>query len=286
MNSENDSDLHKTISQRIRSNQRKRNPSTNENTKAVTVNVVDDDGPPESRRAKNRRVNPEKLAERLGPDLVREMEVYIQSGAMMPNFAIRKELQERYQVDRRHLYDYFHARGLRVAKEDRHCNLARSRQAKAKAKAVKEASRTSSVTPSPLPPSSASQLPKKQDEIPSPQAHISTPSANTSSMDTCNKEDQSFAFKTPYFSGESMSLPHGQLPVFPAMGEFQNHNVYPYSFGQVYDGYLQPTTSYHEMSLAHNPFPLGYSDMDIDPARSFLAGTELNFDIYYWSEGI
>ncbi|KAJ3904973.1 hypothetical protein F5879DRAFT_800625 [Lentinula edodes] len=51
----------------------------------------------------------------------------------MPNFDVRKELQIRYQVDRRHLYDYFHSRGLRVAKEDRHSNLTRSRIAKAKA---------------------------------------------------------------------------------------------------------------------------------------------------------
>ncbi|KAJ3737691.1 hypothetical protein DFJ43DRAFT_987364 [Lentinula guzmanii] len=29
----------------------------------------------------------------------------------MPNFDIRKELQIRYQVDRRHIYDYFHSRG-------------------------------------------------------------------------------------------------------------------------------------------------------------------------------
>lgn len=51
------------------------------------------------------------LAARLGPDLVREMEVHIRPGAYMPSFAIRKDLQERYSVDRRHLYDYFHSRG-------------------------------------------------------------------------------------------------------------------------------------------------------------------------------
>ncbi|KAF9021754.1 hypothetical protein BDZ89DRAFT_957166 [Hymenopellis radicata] len=69
----------------------------------------------------------------------------------MPSFAIRKDLQERYAVDRRHLYDYFHSRGtvafisqlpvvliiegLRVAKEERFNNLARSRQKKAQEKA-------------------------------------------------------------------------------------------------------------------------------------------------------
>ncbi|KAF5393395.1 hypothetical protein D9757_000699 [Collybiopsis confluens] len=84
---------------------------------------------------KTRRINPYKLAERLPDGLVQEMETFITPGAIMPTFEVRKELQIRYQVDRRHLYDYFHSRGLRVAKEDRHSNLARSRIAKAKASA-------------------------------------------------------------------------------------------------------------------------------------------------------
>ncbi|KAF9075527.1 hypothetical protein BDP27DRAFT_1038766 [Rhodocollybia butyracea] len=61
---------------------------------------------------KTRRINPFKLAERLPDGLVEEMETFIKPGAIMPNFEIRKELQIRYQVDRRHLYDYFHSRGL------------------------------------------------------------------------------------------------------------------------------------------------------------------------------
>ncbi|KAG2076825.1 hypothetical protein BDR04DRAFT_1002190 [Suillus decipiens] len=40
----------------------------------------------------------------------------------MPSFAVRKELQERYNIDRRHVYDYFHSRGLRVIKEDKSGN--------------------------------------------------------------------------------------------------------------------------------------------------------------------
>ncbi|EGO05265.1 hypothetical protein SERLA73DRAFT_129118 [Serpula lacrymans var. lacrymans S7.3] len=40
----------------------------------------------------------------------------------MPSFAVRKELQERYNIDRRHIYDYFHSKGLRVVKEDKHGN--------------------------------------------------------------------------------------------------------------------------------------------------------------------
>ncbi|OAX42663.1 hypothetical protein K503DRAFT_682857 [Rhizopogon vinicolor AM-OR11-026] len=40
----------------------------------------------------------------------------------MPSFAARKELQERYNIDRRHIYDYFHSRGLRVIKEDKNGN--------------------------------------------------------------------------------------------------------------------------------------------------------------------
>jgi hypothetical protein len=68
-----------------------------------------------------RRVNPESLALRLGPELVRDLDALIVSGNMeMPSFAVRKELQERYNIDRRHIYDYFHSRGLRVVKEDKH----------------------------------------------------------------------------------------------------------------------------------------------------------------------
>lgn len=76
---------------------------------------------------KSRRVDPERLACRLDPNLVQDMEVLIAQGSRMPPFEIRKELQERYKVDRRHIYDYFHSRGMRVAKEDKHRNLSRRR---------------------------------------------------------------------------------------------------------------------------------------------------------------
>ncbi|KAJ3509694.1 hypothetical protein NLJ89_g5085 [Agrocybe chaxingu] len=89
-------------------------------------------------RPKTRRVNPQRLAIRLGPDLVAEMEALIVPGAKMPTFAIRKDFQERYAVDRRHIYDYFHSRGLRVAKEDKHTNLIRGRAMKAQAQAQAE----------------------------------------------------------------------------------------------------------------------------------------------------
>lgn len=73
--------------------------------------------------SQRRRVNPETLALRLGPDLVRDLEALIQPGNIeMPTFAVRKELQERYNIDRRHIYDYFHSRGLRVIKEDKNGN--------------------------------------------------------------------------------------------------------------------------------------------------------------------
>lgn len=68
---------------------------------------MNDDG-----RPKTRRVNPQRLAVRLGPDLVAEMEALIIPGAKMPNFTVRKDFQERYNVDRRHIYDYFHSRGM------------------------------------------------------------------------------------------------------------------------------------------------------------------------------
>lgn len=67
--------------------------------------VVDEERP------KTRRVNPQRLALRLGPDLVAEMEALIIPGAKMPTFAVRKDFQDRYCVDRRHIYDYFHSRG-------------------------------------------------------------------------------------------------------------------------------------------------------------------------------
>lgn len=70
-----------------------------------------------------RRVNPESLALRLGPELVRDLDALIKPGNRdMPSFAVRKELQERYDIDRRHIYDYYHSKGLRVVKEDKNGN--------------------------------------------------------------------------------------------------------------------------------------------------------------------
>lgn len=74
-----------------------------------------------------RRVNPDSLAIRLGVDLVRELDALIPTTHIdMPSFAVRKELQERYDIDRRHIYDYFHSKGLRVVKEDRFGNPIRT----------------------------------------------------------------------------------------------------------------------------------------------------------------
>jgi hypothetical protein len=70
-----------------------------------------------------RRVNPESLALRLGPELVHDLDALILPGNRdMPSFAVRKELQERYDIDRRHIYDYYHSKGLRVVKEDKNGN--------------------------------------------------------------------------------------------------------------------------------------------------------------------
>ncbi|KAG6878176.1 hypothetical protein C0993_011249 [Termitomyces sp. T159_Od127] len=87
---------------------------------------------------KTRRVNPQRLAARLGPEIVAEMEALIYPGAKMPSFEVRRVIQERYAVDRRHIYDYFHSRGLRVAKEDRHLNLTRGRLSKTLARQAAE----------------------------------------------------------------------------------------------------------------------------------------------------
>jgi len=87
-------------------NFRKRNREPSRDNFDDTFWDLTDDG-----RPKTRRVNPQRLAIRLGPDLVAEMEELIVPGAKMPTFAVRKDFQERYCVDRRHIYDYFHSRG-------------------------------------------------------------------------------------------------------------------------------------------------------------------------------
>jgi hypothetical protein len=70
-------------------------------------------GPPQ-----RRRVNPESLAARLGPELVAEMEKYIIPGRIeMPPFSIRRDIQIKFGIDRRHIYDFFHSRGLRCLNE-------------------------------------------------------------------------------------------------------------------------------------------------------------------------
>jgi hypothetical protein len=125
-------------------NSRKRNYDSLDESLDDSIWELNDDG-----RPKTRRVNPQRLAVRLGPYLVAEMEALIVPGAKMPTFSVRKDFQERYQVDRRHIYDYFHSRGahwvipivkyfllyagLRVAKEDKHTNLIRGRAMKAQA---------------------------------------------------------------------------------------------------------------------------------------------------------
>ncbi|KAF5312166.1 hypothetical protein D9619_002722 [Psilocybe cf. subviscida] len=107
---------------------------------------LNDDG-----RPKTRRVNPQRLAVRLGQELVAEMEALIVPGAKMPNFTVRKDFQERYNVDRRHIYDYFHSRGLRVAKEDKHTNLIRGRAMKAQAQAQAQAAQLQTLASKPPP---------------------------------------------------------------------------------------------------------------------------------------
>ncbi|KAJ7755049.1 hypothetical protein DFH07DRAFT_822724 [Mycena maculata] len=74
-------------------------------------------------KIKPRRIDPDRLAVRLGPELVSDMDAFIVPGAKMPSFQTRQALVVKYNVDRRHIYDYFHSRGLRVAKEDKHLNL-------------------------------------------------------------------------------------------------------------------------------------------------------------------
>ncbi|KAI0094542.1 hypothetical protein BDY19DRAFT_913314 [Irpex rosettiformis] len=67
-----------------------------------------------------RRMNPDSLAFRLGPDLIKELEKLLTPGMTeMPPFSVRQEIQQRYKVDRRHIYDWFHNKGLRVSSSEK-----------------------------------------------------------------------------------------------------------------------------------------------------------------------
>lgn len=66
-----------------------------------------------------RRVNPDSLAVRLGPELIKELESLLVPGSTeMPPFAARQEIQKRYNIDRRHIYDWYHTKGLRVSSRE------------------------------------------------------------------------------------------------------------------------------------------------------------------------
>lgn len=77
-----------------------------------------------------RRVNPASLANKLGPELVAELESLIKPGCNeMPSFAARQAIQKKYQVDRRHIYDWYHTKGLRVSsKAERRAQMIQAEQ--------------------------------------------------------------------------------------------------------------------------------------------------------------
>ena len=77
------------------------------------------DSPPVPRQER-RRVNPEALALKLGPEVIADLQACITPGMTeMPSFEIRKRIQQRYNIDRRHIYDWFHNKGLRVTTSER-----------------------------------------------------------------------------------------------------------------------------------------------------------------------
>lgn len=82
-----------------------------------------------------RRVNPASLANRLGPELVAELESLIKPGCTeMPSFAARQAIQKKYDVDRRHIYDWYHTKGLRVSsKSERRAQMMQAEQEEARA---------------------------------------------------------------------------------------------------------------------------------------------------------
>lgn len=82
-----------------------------------------------------RRVNPASLANRLGPELVAELESLIKPGCTeMPSFSARQAIQKKYMVDRRHIYDWYHTKGLRVSsKSERRAQQLQAEQEEARA---------------------------------------------------------------------------------------------------------------------------------------------------------
>jgi hypothetical protein len=71
-------------------------------------------------KPERRRVNPEALSARLGPEIVAALDALVTPGQTeMPSYAERKSIQQRFNLDRRHIYDYYHSKGLRVVKEDK-----------------------------------------------------------------------------------------------------------------------------------------------------------------------
>ncbi|GJE86271.1 DNA translocase FtsK-like protein [Phanerochaete sordida] len=86
----------------------------------MSLNVTSTTTDTSSNAAIRRRMNPDSLAGRLGPDLVKELEDLLKSGMTeMPSFAVRQEIQQRYGIDRRHIYDWFHNKGLRVTTSEK-----------------------------------------------------------------------------------------------------------------------------------------------------------------------
>lgn len=66
-----------------------------------------------------RRVNPDSLASRLGPELIKELESLLVPGSTeMPSFSARQKIQKQFGIDRRHIYDWYHTKGLRVSAKD------------------------------------------------------------------------------------------------------------------------------------------------------------------------
>lgn len=67
-----------------------------------------------------RRVNPDSLANRLGPELVKELGALLRPGVTeMPSFTARQAIQKKYNIDRRHIYDWYHTKGLRVSTKEK-----------------------------------------------------------------------------------------------------------------------------------------------------------------------
>ncbi|KAG6873825.1 hypothetical protein C0995_010437 [Termitomyces sp. Mi166 len=142
-------------------------------TKKRAHNFSDDGIDDESQ--KTRRVNPQRLAARLGPEIVADMEALIYPGDTYMTTFIQEVCLVRVREAEAH--SAAEMLGLRVAKEDRHLNLTRGRLSKALARQTTE--KPPSVTPS-----DAKCSPEKTDRQPEENQRLTNAEGGSPAVET------------------------------------------------------------------------------------------------------